>query len=354
MSDQPTIAIVIVNWNGKTDTLACLDSLSKLSYPKVRTLVVDNGSTDGSVTEIQSLFPEAETLELGFNAGFAAGSNAGIRQALKNDADMVLLLNNDTTVEPELLAKLVSATQAIGTPALLGPAIYSSSSPSQIWAAGARMAPSGVALELVTTLTEFTAGNQETVEVDALVGSALLVDRRIFESVGVLDADFFAYWEDFDFCSRARAAGYRCYVVPRARVWHQIGASLGNQSAVRAYYDARNRLVWAHRHLAGPAFARRPKAILWILSHFYIPPVRPCRDNTGVRTLIFNLMLFGPRFIGRCLHPMTRAALRGVWDYLRGRLGPAPPSIRRLDEQRSRRTARGRSRRDSSKPEVSN
>src|SRR5579871_2582654 len=98
----PKIAVILLNWNGKADTLACLHSLTHATYPRFDIIVVDNGSTDGSAAAILEYYPQCQLIESPTNLGFAAGNNLGIQWALNTEAEFLFLLNNDTTVAPDL------------------------------------------------------------------------------------------------------------------------------------------------------------------------------------------------------------------------------------------------------------
>jgi GT2 family glycosyltransferase len=105
----PKVGVVVLNWNGKEDTLACLESLASVTYPAFEIYVVDNGYSDGSVPVVRSRFPNSTVIENGRNLGFAGGNNVGIRYALERGADYVLILNNDTLVAPDLLDRMMGA-----------------------------------------------------------------------------------------------------------------------------------------------------------------------------------------------------------------------------------------------------
>src|SRR3972149_12101418 len=106
--DNPKVAIIVLNWNGKNDTLECLASIDKMDYPSIYVILVDNGSQDGSVAAIQRKFPEVMIVETKSNLGFAGGNNMGIRYALRNGAEYVLVLNNDTIVDPQLIKSFLA------------------------------------------------------------------------------------------------------------------------------------------------------------------------------------------------------------------------------------------------------
>src|SRR5579872_3284426 len=121
---DPLIFIILLNWNGKKDTLACLESLQKVRYSSFQTIVVDNGSTDDSVHAIRTRYPEISLIETGENLGFAGGNNCGIQYALEKGADFIFLLNNDTEVDPDILTSFVSACDNNPQIGILGAKLY--------------------------------------------------------------------------------------------------------------------------------------------------------------------------------------------------------------------------------------
>ena len=132
----PTVCIVVLNWNRRDDTLDCLASLEGLDYPSRWTLVVDNGSTDGSAEAIERAYPAVDVIRAGENLGYAEGNNLGLREALKRGADYVLVLNNDTLVARQMLTHLVAAAEVDQQVGAAGPTIYFHEAPDIIWSAG--------------------------------------------------------------------------------------------------------------------------------------------------------------------------------------------------------------------------
>src|SRR3989339_346256 len=122
--NKPLVYILILNWNGKEDTLECLSSLKKIDYPNYKTIVIDNGSTDDSVKIINKKYPKIKIIENKKNLGYAEGNNVGIRYALKNKADYVLILNNDTIVDKKFLTELVKVGESNEKVGIVGPNVY--------------------------------------------------------------------------------------------------------------------------------------------------------------------------------------------------------------------------------------
>jgi GT2 family glycosyltransferase len=131
----PRVDIIVLNWNGLRDTLHCLQSLKRADYPAFRVLVVDNGSSDASSTSIRQRFPEVTLIENSENLGFTGGNNIGMRQALEEEADYVLLLNNDTEVAPDAVRLLVETAESDPRIGIAGPIIYYYDRPKMIWEA---------------------------------------------------------------------------------------------------------------------------------------------------------------------------------------------------------------------------
>jgi GT2 family glycosyltransferase len=248
----PRVAVIVLNWNGGQDTLDCLASLRQIDYPCFDVLVVDNSSTDGSIEAIRESFPEVSLIETGANLGFTGGNNVGMRRALDRGADYVLLLNNDTEVATDLLTCLVDAVEADPEVGIAGPLIYYYDLPGTIWSAGGAVDRRRGQTRMIG-LDELDSGQYGSAsrEVDFVSGCALLARRSVLEQVGLLDERFFAYYEEVEWCLRARRAGFRTINVPGAKVWHKISPGQRAASPIVHYYMTRNRLLFLKATGAG-------------------------------------------------------------------------------------------------------
>lgn len=253
---KPIIWVIILNWNGLEDTLACLDSLmlSDISTLTVTILVIDNGSFQDPSTIIQNRFPNVETIRLDQNIGFAAGCNYGISLATKSRADYVLLLNNDTVVSPEFLTPLVVYCEAHSKIGAISPIICQFDRPTLVSFAGARaILPLGYFKHRCLDLERHHLPS-EPFHTDFVTGCCMLVPTSVIKEIGALDERFFAYFEDVDFCLRARACGFDMLCSPISRIWHKESASTrrglaeGNTSPLKHYLMARNRIALVKRH----------------------------------------------------------------------------------------------------------
>jgi GT2 family glycosyltransferase len=226
----PRVAVVVLAWNGKPLTMACLESLESLRYRNAAVILVDNASTDGTAAAVRETYGDRVTvIENAENLGFSRGNNVGIRRALDEGADFVLLLNNDTVVDPALVDRLVEVIAESGDIGIVGPKIYYASPPDRIWFAGGRIyLARGVSKHI--GIRERDTGRYDSIrDVDYVTGCALMARREVFERIGYLDPVFAAYYEDADFCVRARRAGFRVVYAPEGKVWHKISASTGGE-----------------------------------------------------------------------------------------------------------------------------
>jgi GT2 family glycosyltransferase len=300
----PKVAIVILNWNDGAATLACLDALRSTDYRNYVTIVVDNGSTDGSAQSIRDA-ASADLVQNPTNLGFTGGVNVGISRALAAGADYVWLLNSDATTGPDVLSRLVAAAEADEQIGLVSPVMHDPDDPAMVEFCLGRFDPAArFATQTTDPATALEWQRHHPNEV-VLLGTALLIRRRLIETIGMLDASFFAYVEDVDFCLRAHAAGFRAVAVPDAVVLHKFKQPVDNPGRVPAYlhyFITRNYLLlW--RKLPGPMFAR--KAMLWYL-HQRLTQIARMRD----------------------LPAAVDAVLAGLWDGMRGIGGPYRPHHR--------------------------
>lgn len=226
------IGVIILNWNGLEDTRACLRSLQDGSAPPHVFYVVDNGSTDGSAEAIAREFGDnVRLIRNRRNLLFAGGNNIGIRRALADGCDGVLLLNNDTVVQSGMLEAMRAAWVKTGE-AVLCPKIYYAGS-KRFWYAGGTLKLHR-ALARHRGIGEADRGQYDVMgETDWATGCALFAPRAVFDRVGLLDEGFGLYAEDLDFCIRAKQAGFPVYYVPEAVVEHKVSASLGGNWSIR-------------------------------------------------------------------------------------------------------------------------
>lgn len=259
------ITIVIVNWNGKDDTVVALDSLKKIDKRgyDLSVFVVDNGSTNDSVGVINKAHPWVTLIETGKNLGFTGGNNIGIKEALRQKADFVWLLNNDTIADKDALS-IVRAfdDQRVG---VAGSKIYFAPGHEYhkdrytkkdrgkvIWYAGgivdwANMYASHRGVD------EVDSGQYDKEEETAFItGCSMIVRREVFENIGLLDDAYYLYLEDLDFCLRAKRAGYKLLYCPKSIIWHiNAGSSGGAGNPLHDYYLTRNRLRIGMRYAPG-------------------------------------------------------------------------------------------------------
>jgi len=250
MSVFPELAIVIVNWNLRDDTLACIDSVLEAGAKPDQIILVDNASEDGSVPAARARFGIAlDILETGANLGYAGGNNAGIQRALDRQAEWILLLNNDTVISPNVLSELARAVQKAPKYGILAPLIFYYDAPEKIWFLGHRLLPGTLITHPVGPRKIPLLGLPPIMDVDFLAGCGVMIRREVFERVGLLDENMFMYAEEVDFFWRARLSGYRAACVTTAHMWHKVSLSANRDQPKTRHLRVRNQ-IWFYRRYA--------------------------------------------------------------------------------------------------------
>ena len=249
--DRSKVHVIILNWNGREVLGPCLDSLMRVTDPPLEIIVVDNGSTDSSPEIVRQGFPGVDLIENDENLLFAAGNNVGIEAALERGAEFILLLNNDTEVDPGFAAEILRAFDdpSVG---VAGPKIYYHDDPERIWYGGGGFNRlTGVPFHRGLRRMEGSFEDMPR-ETGWVTGCALMARREVFRQIGHLDPSYTIYCEDVDFCLRA-AAGWSLRYVPSAKLWHKVSSSSGggmtpfkleNRIAGTWQLFARHRPLW--------------------------------------------------------------------------------------------------------------
>ncbi len=295
---EPLVVTVILNTNRRDDTLACLASLACSTYARNHILLLDNGSTDGSAEAVAKAFPAVEILQLTHNLGYAGNNNVGIEAALARSADWVFVLNEDTLLEPGCVAALVEAGEADAQIGVVGPKVLHAGETAIIQSAGGRMDRYWRSSHRGQNEPD-TGQYDAQRDVDWISGCAICVRAEAIRRAGMLDAAYFYYWEETEWCLRLRQHGYRIRYAPAAVLRHK-GVQVDYQPKPSVgYYNTRNRLQTLAKHNA--PLAARAVAYGEIARTLASYTLRPkWRDRRAHRDAIW----------------------RGLRDHQRGRLGP--------------------------------
>ena len=327
--------MIVLNWNGRDDSIACLESLEKIDYPNHDVIVVDNGSTDGSVAAMTHRFPRLEIIETGRNLGFAEGNNTGIRVALDRGADYVFLLNNDTIVHPSLLRELLAAAERCPDGGIFCAKIFYHAEPTRIWYGGAKWFEESMRFRHFYEERQIRADERGVAAVDYACGCALLVKSPVLRKVGLLDPKFFLTYEDTDLCFRARRAGFACYYVPAAVLWHKISTSFGGaDSPLFVYFMTRNLLLWGERHLPLRQRFRLYRSVWWELKRELLPKSGINEHKEGaIRRFLAEPLNFATVVRSNLREPRKRAMAWGILHYVIRHFGDAPEHVRNLSRR---------------------
>ncbi len=240
--------MIVPNWNGERFLSACLGSLREQSFKDFETVLVDNGSTDGSVALVSREFPEVRVLPLSENGGFSVAVNAGIRASR---TEHVALLNNDTETDPGWLEALVEAADWYPGAGSFASKLVDFNDRRILDGAGDVLRRSGLPLRLGHGEPDRGQYDEAAFVFGACAGAALY-RRSMLDDIGLFDEDFFANCEDGDLSFRAQLAGYRCVYVSESVVYHMGSATFGKRSPVATRLGTRNSLCMLVKNLPTP------------------------------------------------------------------------------------------------------
>jgi GT2 family glycosyltransferase len=294
----PLIYAIILTWNRRDEVLGAVRSLARLSYRNFVPIVVDNASEDDTIEVLRAAFPDVKILANNRNLGYTGGNNVGIRYALEQGAEYVMLLNNDARVHRFLIDRLLAVMQSDERIAVVGPKNLYEHNPDWIWGAWAEVSY-GPMLTRIHGRNELDGPKFAGIrDVDQVIGCGYLWRRAALEDIGLLDTQFFGYHEDVDWCWRARRRAWRVVFCGDAIVYHKGGVSTDKRyrrAMPVMYFLGRNAILFTRKHGTGWDMARI------LLNSIRGSLSRSVRDGRGRIT------------------KREQEFLRGILDGLRGR-----------------------------------
>jgi len=296
--NNPQVGIIILNWNSFEDAFECINSLLKSSYKEFQILIVDNASTDDSLNQLMHNFRNIQYLKNSQNLGYTGGNNSGIKYFLEHDdIDYIWILNPDTLVKEDTLEKIVNIAKS--TPkSILSPKILYYDQPNLIWFSNSKLNSfTGIAEHVEFNIVNNPNENGMT-ECEWLPGTATIYPKNVFQEIGLFDDNYFLFYDDVDFCVRAKNKGYQILLIQGAVIFHKVGRSIGRGNPVSEYYKTRNRLY----------FLKKTNFILWVYLY-------------SVLFGIITLLKLVKSFITKSNRLFLFAELRGLLDFYLLRFG---------------------------------
>jgi GT2 family glycosyltransferase len=296
---SPSVAVIMLNWNGYADTVDCIESLKKITYPNFFIVIVDNASSGNDVQQLRDKYGSyVDILAQDKNWGFPEGCNIGMRYAMQKGADYLLLLNNDTIVDPEFLTELVKTAEGDEKVGVVGSKVYYYYYPNRIQYLGGRinwiLGINGTYIKDEDDHGQY----DKPLAQDYVPATSCIVKRAVAEKIGYLDPFYFWAIEEFDYCTRAIKAGFKVMYQPKSKIWHKWQASGVKLSEYPETQAMINKMVGAGAY-----------KLWWRLYKTYSPPV------LFLIPFLLQVSLVGP-FCVLFFRGQWRVMLRGLLSRL--------------------------------------
>jgi GT2 family glycosyltransferase len=282
------LRVVILNMNLKDDTIVLIDSLLQAGLLAHQIILVDNGSKDGSVNTIQDRYGnQISIIANEMNMGFAIGSNQGFERAMELGADWVLLINNDTVVPEDFFVQFEDFISSNSPITIFAPVIFYYDQSEVIWHMGATRIPGTILAHNLYHGKKLSKNLPPIISVDFISGCAMFIKSEVVKKIGLFDPRFFAYWEEIDFCCRARAAGYKIGILTRTKMWHKVAMTARKDRPKRRYLYTRNMIYYSRKNAKG---LQKPVMAAYLLIRFGVTLIK---DTFSQRKELIQPMVEG-------------------------------------------------------------
>ncbi|MBM3192881.1 MAG: glycosyltransferase family 2 protein [Chlamydiae bacterium] len=316
------VYLIVLNYRGKEDTKECILSILDSSYKNFEIVIVDNHSQDQSISYLREAFPGITLLETEKNLGYAGGNNVGIQFALDQGAEAILILNNDTTLDKDCIKNFVAESKTYPN-SILGGRVYYFDTPSEMQHFG------GVWSHRKGKFINQPDRDFDTKRarnLDFITGCALFVPRQIFHKTGLFEESFFLYYEEIDWCFRARKLGFFCTYVPSPMIFHKESKSFATPKPPQSYFQWRNRIFFIERNFEKSQF------YLWLFTKF---PKRLFLLFIKRWIKELDILFLGNSEEKQISKLSYKASLKGISDYFKRSFGNGPSWIFKKVERTS-------------------
>lgn len=266
--EEKKVSIILLNYKGVKDTLECVESLEKIDYENYEIIVVENHSEDNSYNILKDKIGQRHIIiEAPSNGGFAKGNNIGIEYAMKNGADYILLLNNDTSVEENFLSEMIHCCERHKDAGIIGCKILYNGQRDTIWYGGGEIdLKRFYGFHYGEGQKDNSIYNEEK-QITFTTGCVMLIPREVILKTGLLPEEYFMYYEDVDYCLKVQNMGYKIYYSPSAIVYHKVSASTGGEESPFAVkYNTRNRLIFMNKYKSRVSNLAYKRSIIFFYS----------------------------------------------------------------------------------------
>jgi len=262
---KPYVVVITLNWNAKEHTIRCLKSILEMDYPNFDVILVDNGSTDGTVEAVRKKFPHIRVIANPQNLGYAKGFNIGLKEAYNMGAEYFLVMNNDTVIDKKALTHLVESAQNHPDVGFVTGKVYFYDRPNTLQTVGREAHPYRIIGPHIGAREEDKGQYDTPTYRDFIDDVFWLITREAFEKTRGYDPVFFLYFEETDWCIRAKKAGFKLFYTPKAKLWHN---TTKKNNAKQLYFLRKNEVVFQYRHSELSSF------IVYTLIHILLPGPR--------------------------------------------------------------------------------
>jgi GT2 family glycosyltransferase len=294
----PSVAVILVNYNGLEDTVECLASLRAITYPNFSVIVIDNGSSVNPIPMLSAEFPEVRFVRSEKNLGFTGGNNLGLANALEGDPKYVLFLNNDTVSSPNLLSSLVEFMEGNPDVGIAGPLTFYYDAPEIVYFWGGNLDRNTGRITFIGRGKPLPESSGDVVYCNFIEGAAIFIRADLIRTTGGFNDDYFLTSEESELCIKVADMGYRLAVLTSCPIFHKVSSSMGEGSELMSYFVYRNRL------------------------HFIKNNVFDFKFKDFVTIISIYLRTFASMVVKEHNIPAARGLLIGVYDFFRGVKGP--------------------------------